>query len=167
MKFITKIFFILFLTITNNAWSQIIQDSEGNKFLTLGSTQDEVIEVLGTPSKISYNDWYYGFAYLTFYGDKISQYSNAEKLKIKLVPKSKNNESNTNSLSKYQTTSSTNKATSASSLKTSTSSNSSVADGYGEISKLTGRPKTVHVSGYTKKDGTYAKPYYRSSPKRK
>lgn len=38
---------------------------------------------------------------------------------------------------------------------------------YGEISKETGRPKTVHVNGYTRKDGTFVKPHYRSAPRRK
>jgi hypothetical protein len=33
---------------------------------------------------------------------------------------------------------------------------------YGEISKLTGRPKTVYVRGYFRKDGTYVRSYYRS-----
>lgn len=37
---------------------------------------------------------------------------------------------------------------------------------YGEISDLTGRPKTVHVRGYYRKDGTYVQGYYRSSPRR-
>jgi len=33
---------------------------------------------------------------------------------------------------------------------------------YGEPSKLTGRPKTVHVRGYYRKDGTYVRGHYRS-----
>jgi hypothetical protein len=33
---------------------------------------------------------------------------------------------------------------------------------YGDISKLTGRPKTVHVRGYYRKDGTYVRSHYRS-----
>lgn len=37
---------------------------------------------------------------------------------------------------------------------------------YGEISKATGRPKTVHVSGYYRKDGTYVRGHYRSPPRR-
>jgi hypothetical protein len=36
---------------------------------------------------------------------------------------------------------------------------------YGEISENTGRPKTVHVRGYYRKDGTYVRSYYRSPPK--
>jgi hypothetical protein len=37
---------------------------------------------------------------------------------------------------------------------------------YGDISALTGRPKTVHVSGYYRKDGTYVRGHYRSRPRR-
>ncbi len=36
---------------------------------------------------------------------------------------------------------------------------------YGQISKNTGRPKTVHVKGYYRKDGTYVRGHYRSRPK--
>ena len=38
---------------------------------------------------------------------------------------------------------------------------------YGDISAATGRPKTVAVQGYYRKDGTYVKGHYRSSPKKK
>lgn len=37
---------------------------------------------------------------------------------------------------------------------------------YGEISKTTDRPKTVHVQGYYRKDGTYVRGHYRSRPRR-
>lgn len=33
---------------------------------------------------------------------------------------------------------------------------------YGDISNLTGRPKTVAVRGYYRKDGTYVRGHYRS-----
>lgn len=36
--------------------------------------------------------------------------------------------------------------------------------GYGEISEITGRPKTVFVQGYFRKDGTYVRSHYRSPP---
>jgi len=36
---------------------------------------------------------------------------------------------------------------------------------YGETSKATGRPKTVHVQGYYRKDGTYVRGHYRSKPR--
>lgn len=35
---------------------------------------------------------------------------------------------------------------------------------FGEISKNTGRPKTVHIKGYYRKDGTYVRGHYRSKP---
>jgi micrococcal nuclease len=37
---------------------------------------------------------------------------------------------------------------------------------YGEISERTGRPKTVQVQGYTRRDGTYVRGHFRSSPRR-
>lgn len=37
---------------------------------------------------------------------------------------------------------------------------------YGEVSEATGRPKTVHVQGYFRKDGTYVRGHYRSPPRR-
>ncbi len=42
-----------------------------------------------------------------------------------------------------------------------------VGTGYGDISTRTGRPKTVHVRGYYRKDGTYVRPHYRSKPWRR
>lgn len=36
---------------------------------------------------------------------------------------------------------------------------------YGDLSTATGRPKTVHVNGYFRKDGTYVRGYYRSPPR--
>jgi hypothetical protein len=37
---------------------------------------------------------------------------------------------------------------------------------YGDISELTGRPKTVAVRGYYRSDGTYVRGHYRSAPRR-
>jgi len=37
---------------------------------------------------------------------------------------------------------------------------------YGQISENTGRPKTVHVRGYYRKDGTYVRSHYRSPPRK-
>ena len=36
---------------------------------------------------------------------------------------------------------------------------------YGDVSVNTGRPKTIAVKGYTRKDGTYVRGHYRSKPK--
>ena len=57
------------------------------------------------------------------------------------------------------------------------SSHGGIADGtppggsgqscYGCISPSTGRPQTVYVPGYTRKDGTNVSPHYRSAPRRR
>jgi hypothetical protein len=49
----------------------------------------------------------------------------------------------------------------------STSSSGSGESCYGCISPNTGRPQTVYVPGYTRKDGTYVQPHYRSAPRRR
>ena len=36
---------------------------------------------------------------------------------------------------------------------------------YGDISALTGKPKTVSVRGYYRRDGTYVRGHYRSKPR--
>jgi hypothetical protein len=33
---------------------------------------------------------------------------------------------------------------------------------YGDISRITGNPKTVYVNGYFRKDGTYVRGHWRS-----
>ena len=38
---------------------------------------------------------------------------------------------------------------------------------YGDITGATGRPKTVSVGGYYRKDGTYVRGHYRSKPRRR
>lgn len=38
---------------------------------------------------------------------------------------------------------------------------------YGDRNYATGRPKTVHVSGYYRRDGTYVRGHYRSAPRRR
>ena len=37
---------------------------------------------------------------------------------------------------------------------------------YGQVSTNTGRPKTVYVRGYYRRDGTYVRAHYRSRPRR-
>ena len=37
---------------------------------------------------------------------------------------------------------------------------------YGDISTVNGTPKTIHVDGYYRRDGTYVRGHYRSSGKR-
>ena len=160
----------------------IVVNSE--KFITLGSTQDEVLEVLGTPTRMYENTWYYG-SYLPerleFKENRVSSFSDSARLKIKILPNRKNlnyvdlsNQKdliNSNYSSDLSSHDSSGKSSSQSTtLSKSTRSKMSVpssgsASGYGEISRLTGRPKTVHVNGYYRKDGTFVKPHYRSPPR--
>ncbi len=37
---------------------------------------------------------------------------------------------------------------------------------YGDVSTINGMPKTIHVDGYYRKDGTYVRGHYRSSGRR-
>jgi hypothetical protein len=36
---------------------------------------------------------------------------------------------------------------------------------YGDVSENTGRPKTIYVDGYYRRDGTYVRGHYRSAPR--
>lgn len=168
---VTLTLLFMFL-LANTCWGKIILDESGNKFITIGSTKDEVLEVLGTPSNIypSLNEWGYNCEYISFDGnERIKGYTNAKTLKILMIPKSKSivNESlptpkaTSSPKTILNTIQSTNESTS---IRTTYIPASSC---YGEISEKTGRPKTVAVKGYTRKDGTYVKPHYRSAPRRK
>lgn len=45
-------------------------------FLTIGATKDEVLQLLGTPSRISGNRWYYGFSEVRFKEGRLIGYDN-------------------------------------------------------------------------------------------
>lgn len=79
---------------------------------------------------------------------------------IKLNKCFKSEDSETKAITEQNSNPTTVERKSASSLSSKYSNDS----GYGEISKATGRPKTVHVNGYYRKDGTYVKSHYRISP---
>jgi len=54
-------------------------------YFTIGSSQDEVLAVQGTPSRISGSRWHYGISYVDFYNSKVSSFSNYSKnLKVKV-----------------------------------------------------------------------------------
>jgi outer membrane protein assembly factor BamE (lipoprotein component of BamABCDE complex) len=166
------IFFVFALFSTSISNAEIITDDTGNKYITIGSSKDEVLEVLGTPSSvISPSRWGYDGHYIDFdTSGKIFGYSGAHQLKIRLLPKNKP-QNDTKIIPKDDSfqvnstcTSPNSRFKSSNSIYSSTNSS---ASGYGEISSTTGRAKTVHVRGYTKKDGTYVRPYYRSPPRKK
>lgn len=45
-------------------------------FLTIGATKDDVLRLLGTPSRISGNRWYYGFSEVRFKEGRLTGYDN-------------------------------------------------------------------------------------------
>jgi len=172
-KYLTSAFVFFILFFANTSRGEIVKDASGNRYITIGSSKDEVLEILGTPRQIAanLNWWYYGSERLSFDGsDRVKEYTNSKALKILLLPSSHtqpiispSNPSLSNSTSNSSNTSNITKT------NPSAASNAYIptSSGYGEISEKTGRPKTVSVKGYTRKDGTYVKPHYRSSPKRK
>lgn len=55
--------------------------------ITLGSTEDEVLAVQGTPTRIEGEKWYYGFAEVRFKDGRLREYDNYfGNLKIRLLP---------------------------------------------------------------------------------
>lgn len=64
----------------------------------------------------------------------------------------------------YSNTTSTTSSTTTPAYKPRVAENGSY---YGEISEKTGRPKTVYVRGYYRKDGTYVRSHYRSKPRKR
>ncbi|MCE5243237.1 MAG: DnaJ domain-containing protein [Syntrophobacteraceae bacterium] len=56
-------------------------------FFTLGSTQNDVLLVQGTPTQIGANKWHYGFSEIRFKDGRVEEYNNFfGNLKIRLVP---------------------------------------------------------------------------------
>lgn len=159
--------FVLFSSGISNA--EIITDDTGNKYITIGSSKDEVLEVLGTPSSvISPSCWGYNGNYIDFDSSgRIFKYSGAHQLKIRLLPKNKSQNDIQRSLEDNTSQVKSAYVHPESSSKLSNNSKNYSTNSYGEISSTTGRAKTVHVRGYTKKDGTYVSPHYRSPPRKK
>ena len=119
------------------------------KFITIGSSKQEVAEIQGTPKSIDNSEfpevWYYNdFSSITFRNGKVDEWNNHGSLKVSLTGATfKNIESHQNNTME----------------KASVGENGSY---YGEISTKTGRPKTTYVNGYYRKDGTYVRGHYRS-----
>jgi hypothetical protein len=56
-------------------------------FFTLGATQDEVLWVQGTPTRIDSNKWYYGFSEITFKDARVNGFNNFfNSLQIRMQP---------------------------------------------------------------------------------
>jgi outer membrane protein assembly factor BamE (lipoprotein component of BamABCDE complex) len=61
-------------------------------FFSIGSTKEQVLNIQGTPSSISEygntSKWYYGSSRIEFINNKVKEFSNTGKLKIRLSPQS-------------------------------------------------------------------------------
>lgn len=56
-------------------------------FITIGSSENDVLRVQGTPSKVEGERWYYGFAQLRFKEGRVKEYDNYfGNLKVRLLP---------------------------------------------------------------------------------
>jgi outer membrane protein assembly factor BamE (lipoprotein component of BamABCDE complex) len=155
-----------------------------------GSTKSDVTKSLGTPSSISKfsflatEAWYYGLSSINFQSNLVYSWNDFGELKghVPSINYYKGNEEKISysevlpySLTFSPTSSS---LTTISNLSYSQKKIALITDSngrsipffaengsyYGQISEITGRPKTVYVRGYYRKDGTYVRSYYRSKP---
>ncbi len=63
------------------------QDQAVRGHVTIGSTEDEVLLVQGTPTRVEGNRWFYGFSELVFKTGHVAEYDNYfGNLKIVLIP---------------------------------------------------------------------------------
>jgi outer membrane protein assembly factor BamE (lipoprotein component of BamABCDE complex) len=125
--------------------------------IKIGATKNSVLNAMGTPTAVSVFEslneetWYYGISSITFQDNKVYEYDNFG-----------------NNLKVYAKTWTKSVSTiNKSSTKSNEISFPFFAENgsyYGQISEITGRPKTVYVRGYYRKDGTYVRSYYRSKP---
>jgi outer membrane protein assembly factor BamE (lipoprotein component of BamABCDE complex) len=155
----------------------------------VGSTTDQVAAALGTPQSVATfgfgsSWWYYGLSTIEIEGGVVEGWTNHGELTGKTGPQtvfkgieetlsyaSESQSATALSIPKTQTTAiwqlprteriqSTVKLTSGSSFPF-VAENGSY---YGQVSQLTGRPKTVFVHSYYRSDGTYVRSHYRSLP---
>jgi hypothetical protein len=62
-------------------------DREIPAYITIGSSEDEVLLVHGTPTRVEDNKWFYGFAELVFRNGRVAEYDNYfGRLKIRVLP---------------------------------------------------------------------------------
>lgn len=60
---------------------------EKPSFFTVGSTQDEVLVVQGTPTRMDTSKWYYGFSEVRFKNGRVEDYDNYfGNLRVRLLP---------------------------------------------------------------------------------
>ncbi len=154
------------------------------------STKSDVIKSLGSPSSIlkfpflNTEIWYYGISSINFHNNFVYSWNNLGELSNHVIQVDyyNGNEENINysealpySLQFIPTHSS---LSSVLELPPSLKRIATIEDNngisipfyaengsyWGQISNITGRPKTIYVRGYYRKDGTYVRSYFRSKP---
>ncbi len=66
---------------------QISEDREIPANITIGSSEEEVLLVQGTPTRVEDNRWFYGFAELVFKNGRVAEYDNYfGRLKMSVLP---------------------------------------------------------------------------------
>ena len=62
-------------------------DQKPPAYITIGSTQDEVLLVQGTPTRVEQDKWFYGFAEIRFKNGRLREYDNYfGTLKMRIIP---------------------------------------------------------------------------------
>ncbi len=159
-----------------------IKDPNFNS-LEIGYDKSRVSKSLGTPTRIyllgnNEEKWCYGQSIVFFKNNQVynwedkSEIANTFAQNSKLQNKTDTIQNITTPIVKnstnYNPTKPLTTSTQTSSISSESSFSPNVAENgsyYGEKSKITGRPKTVKVKGYYRKDGTYVRGHYRSKPR--
>jgi len=127
--------------------------------VSIGSSKDDVLRLVGkcdrivTSGKVEF--WEYGTSWLVFeYDGLVHGWHIGDHNELKVVEKTHIAPAPT--YSAIQTIAPT---PTTSAVSPGVAENGSY---YGQISDATGKPKTTHVNGYYRKDGTYVRGHYRS-----
>ncbi len=68
---------------------EVPEDSAPPSHITIGSSEEEVLLVQGTPTRVERNRWFYGFSELVFKNGRVVEYDNYfGRLKMRLLPSS-------------------------------------------------------------------------------
>lgn len=129
----------------------------------VGSSTDDVAKLLGTCDKVerigTYVEfWDYGTSWIHFRNGRVNAWHTGDH-DLKVAQKSRF----IDPVRSYPATAVT-YTTTPTTTPTVTTSPGVAENGsyYGQISDATGKPKTTHVNGYYRKDGTYVRGHYRS-----
>ena len=77
-----------FQNTSNNLKIRIPSKSSNLGYFTIGSSEDEVLAVQGTPTGIAFNIWSYGFSSVTFENGRVKSFQNtSNNLKIRVTKK--------------------------------------------------------------------------------